>query len=126
MLVWKFSREKLHNATYKHQLKKLGVRAESIKEPVSEGPAGDLMEGMNAFYSANLSQEVRRGQRHVAERGYYPGHRAPYGYCIEKVREESGNAYHNVFVIERDTALSSGASLTKPSRAGRSATSERG
>ena len=64
----------------------------SIKEPTDDSPQGQLMErvieSMDAFYSANLSQEVRRGQRQEAERGYYPGNRAPYGYTLEKVQEE--------------------------------------
>ena len=96
------------NAIYKNRLKKRGVRIISIKEPTDDSPAGQFMEGVieevDAFYSANLSQEVRRGQRKVAERGYYPGNRAPYGYKLKKVREEDGNAFHNIFVKDPDTA----------------------
>ena len=111
VLVWKFSRfsrSDLDNAVYKHILKKRGLRVVSVKEPTDDSPQGQLMEriieGMDAFYSANLSQEVRRGQRQVAERGYYPGHKAPYGYTLEKVQEEGGNALHNIFVMNPDTA----------------------
>lgn len=63
-----------------------------------------MIEEVDAFYSANLSQEVRRGQRKVAERGYYPGNKAPYGYRLEKVQEEEGNAFHNIFVIDPNAA----------------------
>ena len=112
ILVWKFSRfsrDRVDNAIYKNRLKKQGVRIISIKEPVDDSPAGQLMEGviegMDAFYSANLSQEVRRGQRKVAERGYYPGNKAPYGYKLEKVQEEGGNAFHNIFVKDPITAV---------------------
>ena len=111
ILVWKFSRfsrDRVDNAIYKNRLKKRGVRIVSIKEPTDDSPAGQFMEGVieevDAFYSANLSQEVRRGQRKVAERGYYPGNRAPYGYKLEKIREDDGNAFHNIFVKEPDTA----------------------
>lgn len=111
VLVWKFSRfsrNDYDNAVYKHMLKKRGIRVVSVKEPIDDSPQGQLMErvieGMDAFYSANLSQEVRRGQRHIAERGYYPGHKAPYGYTLEKVQEEGGNALHNVFVVDPKTA----------------------
>ena len=113
VLVWKFSRfsrNKMDNAIYKHRLKKLGVRVVSVKEPTEDNPAGQLMEdiieGMDAFYSANLSQEVRRGQRKVAERGYYPGHKSPHGYKLKKGLEEDGKAYHNILVIDPDAAAS--------------------
>ena len=111
VLVWKFSRfsrDRVDNAIYKNRLKKRGVRIISIKEPTDDSPAGQFMEGVieevDAFYSANLSQEVRRGQRKVAERGYYPGNKAPYGYNLKKVQEEDGNAFHNIFVKDPVTA----------------------
>ena len=111
ILVWKFSRfsrSRVDNAIYKARLKKRGIRIISIKEPTDDSPASQFMESViedvDAFYSANLSQEVRRGQRKVAERGYYPGNKAPYGYNLEKVQEDDGNAFHNIFVIDPVTA----------------------
>ena len=107
ILVWKFSRfsrDKLDNALYKNRLRKRGVRIISIKEAIDNSPAGQMMEtmieGMDAFYSANLSQDVRRGQRQLAARGYYPGNVPPYGYKIQKVQEEDGKAFHNIFVAD--------------------------
>ena len=107
ILVWKlsrFSRDKLDNALYKSRLQSGSVRIISIKEPIDNSPAGQMMENMiesmDAFYSANLSQDVRRGQRQVALRGYYPGNRAPYGYKLKKVQEEGGKAFHNIFVAD--------------------------
>ena len=52
-----------------------------------------IMEDIDEFYSDNLSEEVRFGRRKVAERGYWPSNRSPYGYGLKKVREEVGNAY---------------------------------
>ena len=63
-----------------------------------------IIEDIDEFYSDNLSEEVRFGQREVAQRGYWPGNRSPYGYNLQKVREEGGNAYHNIFVIDPLTA----------------------
>ena len=107
ILVWKFSRfsrDKLDNALYKSRLQKRSVRIISIKEPIDNSPAGQMMENMiesmDAFYSANLSQDVRRGQRQVALRGYYPGNCAPYGYKLKKVQEEGDKAFHNIFVAD--------------------------
>ena len=110
ILVWKFSRfsrSRVDNAIYKARLKKRGIRIISIKAPTDDSPAGQfiesIIEDVDAFYSANLSQEVRRGQRKVAERGYYPGNKAPSGYNLERVREDDGNAFHNIFVIDPAT-----------------------
>ena len=126
IIVWKFSRfsrDKYDNAIYKNRLKRRGVRIISIKEPIDDSPAGqmmeDMIESMDAFYSANLSQDVRRGQRQVAMRGYYPGNFAPYGYKIKKVQEEGGRAFHNTFepdpphdAIVRRIILEAGAGRT--------------
>ena len=105
IIVWKFSRfsrDKFDNAVYKSRLQKRGIRIISIKEPIDDSPAGQMMENMiesmDAFYSANLSQDVRRGQRQVAMRGYYPGNFAPYGYKIKKVQEDGDKAVHNTFI----------------------------
>ena len=105
IIVWKFSRfsrDKFDNTIYKNRLQRRGIRIISIKEPIDDSPAGQMMENMiesmDAFYSANLSQDVRRGQRQVAIRGYYPGNLAPYGYKIKKVQEDGGRAVHNTFI----------------------------
>jgi DNA invertase Pin-like site-specific DNA recombinase len=105
IIVWKFSRfsrDKFDNTIYKNRLQRRGIRIISIKEPIDDSPAGQMMENMiesmDAFYSANLSQDVRRGQRQVAMRGYYPGNWAPYGYKIKKVQEDGGRAVHNTFI----------------------------
>jgi len=107
ILVWKFgrfARHRVDSAIYKNRLKKRGVRIVSIQEKTDDTPSGRLMENIiediDEFYSDNLSEEVRYGQRKVAERGYWPGNRAPYGYTLQKVQEENGNAYHNMFVID--------------------------
>ena len=107
IIVWKFSRfsrDKFDNAIYKSRLQRRGIRIISIKEHIDDSPAGQMMENMiesmDAFYSANLSQDVRRGQRQVAMRGYYPGNFAPYGYKIKKVQEDGGKAIHNTFIAD--------------------------
>ena len=111
ILVWKFSRfarHRLDSTFYKHRLRKRGVRIISIQEQFEDTPTGRLMEHIiedfDEFYSDNLSEEVRFGQRKVAERGYWPGNTSPYGYDLKKVREEGCNAYHNIFVIDPLTA----------------------
>lgn len=61
----RFARSRRDAAIYQAQLENSGVELVSATEPLSEGPAGILMAGvlstLNEFFSANLSQNVRRG-----------------------------------------------------------------
>ena len=66
-------------------------------------PRSSVVFGVD-WITDKLSQEVRRGQRKVAERGYYPGNKAPYGYELKKIKEEDGNALHDIFVKDPVTA----------------------
>ena len=113
------------SAIYKNRLKKRGVRIISIQEKTDDTPAGRFMENViedvDEFYSDSLSEEVRYGQRKVAERGYWPGNRASYGYKLQKVQEEDGNAYHNIFVID-PVAAPIVRRIVKEAKAGRSQT----
>jgi len=58
---------------------------------VEDTPSGRLLEGIieviDEFYSANLSQDVLRGMRENAGRGFCNGGRAPYGYIRVKVQD---------------------------------------
>ena len=69
VLVWKldrFSRDRYDSTYYKHILKKHGIKVVSAKENISEGPEGiileSMLEGMAEYYSAELSQKIKRGQ----------------------------------------------------------------
>ena len=42
---------------------------------------------MDEFYSENLAQEVVRGMREAASRGFFLGSKAPYGYRRVKVND---------------------------------------
>jgi len=87
VIVWKldrFARNRYDSAIYKAQLKKHGVRVVSVKENISDSPEGIILEGllesMAEYYSANLSQNIRRGQRDSIAKGRYCGGGVPYGY----------------------------------------------
>jgi len=78
ILVWKmnrFSRSRVDSITYKTLLRDRGIKVISINEPLDDGPSGQLLEGIiesvDEFYSANLGQDIKRGMRENAERGYY-------------------------------------------------------
>jgi len=87
ILVWKFSRftrKREHAVAYKSMLRRRGVRVVSITEPADDTPTGKLLEGIiesvDEFYSENLAQEVLRGMREAASRGFWITGSAPYGY----------------------------------------------
>ena len=87
ILVWKFSRftrKREHAVAFKSMLRKKGVRVVSITEHADDTPTGKLLEAIiesvDEFYSENLAQEVTRGMREAASRGFWIGSRTPYGY----------------------------------------------
>lgn len=61
----RFARNRYDSAVNKNKLKRNGVRLVSATENIQEGPDGilleALLEGMAEYYSANLSENVRRG-----------------------------------------------------------------
>lgn len=94
ILVWKlsrFARNREDSIVYKSLLRKHGIQVVSINELVEDTPSGRLLEGIieviDEFYSANLSQDVLRGMRENAGRGFRNGGRAPYGYIRVKVQD---------------------------------------
>ncbi len=87
ILVWKFSRftrKREHAVAFKSMLRRKGVRVVSITEHADDTPTGKLMEAIiesvDEFYSENLAQEVTRGMREAASRGFWMTTYAPYGY----------------------------------------------
>mgnify|MGYP002514712293 CR=1 FL=1 len=89
VLVWKldrFSRNRYDSAHYKHILKKNRVRVISVKENISEGPEGiileSMLEGYNEYYSAELSQKIQRGQHENAVKAKSNGGNIPYGLMV--------------------------------------------
>ena len=87
VVTWKvdrFARNRYDSATYKYRLKRYGVKVVYAKEAIPDGPEGILLEavleGSAEYYSANLSQNVKRGMRFNAENGLVNGGCRPYGY----------------------------------------------
>ena len=87
ILVWKFSRftrKREHAVAFKSMLRRRGIRVVSITEQADDTPTGKLLEAIiesvDEFYSENLAQEVTRGMREAASRGFWVTSYAPYGY----------------------------------------------
>ena len=90
ILVWKldrFARNRYDSAYYKNILKKNGVRVISAKESISQGADGILLEaileGYAEFYSAELSEKVKRGMTENALKAKNNGVRPPFGYYVD-------------------------------------------
>lgn len=89
IFVWKFSRfarNQEESILYKSLLRKnCQVELQSITEPISPDAFGQLMERiiewMDEFYSAQLSDDVRRGMKENASKGSLQT-RPPLGYAL--------------------------------------------
>ena len=88
----RFSRNKYEMAIHRKHLKDNGVKILSAKENIPETPEGvlleSLLEGMNQYYSEELSQKTKRGLRETRIKGNYMGGPINYGYKV--VHETTG------------------------------------
>ena len=109
ILVWKFSRftrKREHAVAFKSMLRRKGIRVVSITEQAEDTATGRLLEGIiesvDEFYSENLAQEVLRGMREAASRGFWVGSKVPYGY--NKLMVQDGAKKRPTLELNPDTA----------------------
>lgn len=102
VITWKndrFARNRYDSAIYKQRLKRNGVKIIYAKEHIPDGPEGiileSMLEGMAEYYSANLSQNIRRGQRENALEGKHVGGSVPLGYKLDADKR---------YVLDHETA----------------------
>ncbi|HCR74443.1 MAG TPA: hypothetical protein DIW26_08820, partial [Ruminococcus sp.] len=94
----RFARNRYDSAIYKAKLKKNGVKVLSAKENIMDSPEGIILEGlleaMNEYYSAELSQKIKRGMRENRIKGKVTGGNVALGYRINSEKnleiEEKG------------------------------------
>lgn len=111
VIVWKldrFARNRYDSAIYKAKLKKLGIKVVSVKENITDSPEGIILEGllesMAEYYSANLSQNIRRGQRESIAKGRYCGGKVMRGFKVSgegKLVADEKNAPAMRYVFEQ-------------------------
>ena len=89
VLVYKldrFSRNKYEMATHRKTLRDNGIKLLSAMENIPDSPEGiileSLLEGMAEYYSAELSQKVRRGMNESRQKGLYTGGSVIYGFKV--------------------------------------------
>lgn len=108
VLVYKldrFSRNKFEMAMHRKHLKDNGIKILSAMENIPDSPEGilleSLLEGMNQYYSEELSQKTRRGQRETRLKGLHCAGKLNYGYYTEKkkvfIHPEEGPVVKEIF-----------------------------
>ena len=90
VLVYKFdrfSRNKLETGIHKKTLKDNGVKLISATEYIPDSPEAiileSMLEGYAEYYSAELSQKVKRGLKESRIKGNFTGGHVPYGFKVE-------------------------------------------
>ena len=90
VVVWKidrFGRNREEIAKNKAVLRMNGVRVLSAKEHIPDGPEGiileSVLEGLAEYYSANLSQNIKRGMRESALKCQFNGSGLSTGYTVD-------------------------------------------
>ena len=91
LIVWKtdrIGRNKEEIALNKYHLKKNGVKIYYVAEAIPDTPEGIILEavieGMAAYYSEQLSQNVRRGMRMCAQKAQSTGGTHLLGYTVDE------------------------------------------
>lgn len=89
VLVYKldrFSRNKYEIAIHKKTLKDNGIQLVSAMEYIPDSPERiiieSMLEGYAEYYSAELSQKIRRGMKETRLKGFYQGGGLSYGYKL--------------------------------------------
>ena len=87
----RFARNRFDSATYKAKLKKNGCRVLSARENISDDASGILVEGllesMAEYYSAELSQKIKRGMNINAQKRLCTGGAVALGYKVNSQKE---------------------------------------
>ena len=82
----RFARDKYDSVIYKRHIRKSKIELHYAAEHIPEGPEGlileSLMEGLAEYYSAELSQKIRRGIHESALKGKATGGNIALGYKI--------------------------------------------
>lgn len=90
----------------KKTLRDNGIKLLSAMENIPDTPEGiileSLLEGMAEYYSAELSQKVRRGMNETRQKGNFTGGHILYGYKVENkkilVNEEEAQIVKNLYL----------------------------
>lgn len=84
----RFSRNRYDSAFYKKELRKFGIRVESVLEHLDDSPESiileSVLEGMAEYYSKNLAREVMKGMKETALQAKHTGGKPPLGFDVNQ------------------------------------------
>lgn len=109
----RFARNRFDAAMYKRRLKNAGVAIHYACMDIPEGPEGilleSLMEGLDEYYSANLSMQIRRGQEGNALKGQVLGGTLPFGLRVSADRTYEQDPITAPYVLKAYQMIDDGA-----------------
>ena len=89
----RFARNRYDSAFYKNILKKNNVKLISVLENLQDSPESvileSVIEGMNEYYSLNLSREVRKGLQENALECKVTGGPPALGYSVDRAHKNT-------------------------------------
>lgn len=112
VLIYKldrFSRNKYEMAIHRKHLKDNGIKILSAMENIPDTPEGilleSLLEGINQYYSEELSQKTKRGMHETRMKGHFIGGFINYGYSLSPIFTENNGKKVKIgdFVIVNET-----------------------
>lgn len=104
----RFARNRYDSAIYKKKLRDAGVRVVSILERLDDSPESiileSVLEGMNEYYSKNLSREVHKGMKENALKAKHNGGVPPLGFDVNAegsyvIKEPEAEAVHKIYEL---------------------------
>lgn len=105
----RFARNRYDSATSKHKLKKNGVKVLSVRENISDDASGilveSILEGMAEYYSAELSQKIRRGMDLNGEKCLSTGGNIALGYKLEQIDLTDEKSKKKLVIDEKTAPL---------------------
>ena len=108
----RFARNRYDSAFYKKKLKDNHVKLLSVLENFDNSPESiileSVIEGMNEYYSANLSREVKKGKKETALQLKHNGGKPPFGYDVTDEKKYKINDHEAKAVLYIFTSIANG------------------
>ena len=112
ILVHSFSRFARDNFTYavaKVALNKAGIVVQSITQPLSDDPTGQMVESIlvafDAYTSKEIAKHTARGMKENARQGFWNGSRPPFGYAAIEAERRGEKVKKKLAIREPEAAI---------------------
>jgi DNA invertase Pin-like site-specific DNA recombinase len=105
----RFARDNLAYAIAKQTLKKAGISIQSISQPLSDDPTGELVEAVltavDAHHSRENAKHTSRAMKENARQGFWNGSPAPFGYVAAEAERRGDKIKKKLEVNEAEAAI---------------------